>query len=143
MAKVLDDVTAIKETISGLGAAKILSALNDVGITLQVGLGNTAQSATTVVTAGNTATSLAVGSSASVLLQAGVGDTAFAAGYRSATILAILAGDQDSAARGVANTLSVDDAGGGNGSEAENNGGDGELHFGWLKKGFCVCFLGD
>lgn len=88
---------------------------------------------------------MAVGSSASVLLQAGVGDTALAAGNRSAAVLAILTGGQDSAARGVANTFSVDDAGGGNGSEAENDGCDGELHFGRLKKGsfLFVCWAID
>jgi hypothetical protein len=86
---------------------------------------------------------LTIGSSASVLLQAGVGDTAFTAGDRSAAVLTILTGDQDSTARGVAHTLSVDDAGGGKGSEAENNGGDRELHFGLLKKGFFGLVPGD
>jgi hypothetical protein len=78
---------------------------------------------------------LAVGSSASVLLQAGVGNTAFTTGNRSTAVLTILAGDQNSTARSVAHTLSVDDTGGGNGSEAENNGGDGELHFELVRRG--------
>jgi hypothetical protein len=88
----------------------------------------------TVVSTGNTATGLAVGSRASVLLQASVGDAAFTAGDRSTTVLAILAGNKNRTARCVADTFSVDGAGGGKGSEAENEGGDRELHFGLLKR---------
>lgn len=91
----------------------------------------------TVVSARHAATGLAVGGSASILLQAGVGDTACSVGNRSVVVLAT---DVDSAARSVANTLNVHGASRGNGSEAENKGGERELHLefvegeerGWL-----------
>jgi hypothetical protein len=79
----------------------------------------------TVVSTGHAATSLTGDACAGVLLKAGVGDTACTAGNRS---VAVLAAEEKSTAGSVADAFSVDDASGGNGSEAENKGGDRELH---------------
>jgi hypothetical protein len=81
----------------------------------------------TVVAAGDAAAGLAVLGGAGVLLQAGVGDAAGARGDRAVLVLAT---DQEGVrvAGHVADTLDVGDAGGGKGSEAEDHGGDGELH---------------
>ncbi|KAI6757791.1 hypothetical protein SNK03_010970 [Fusarium graminearum] len=86
------------------------------------------------------ATGLAVGSSASILLQAGVGNTACSVGNRSVVVLAT---DVDSAARSVANTLNVQGASRGNGSEAENKGGERELHLEFVEgEEEVVCLVG-
>ena len=69
---------------------------------------------------------MTVGGSAGILLQAGVGNTAFA--LRNRTVL-VLATNVDCIAGSVADAFDIDDAGGGNGNEAENDGGDRELHF--------------
>jgi len=59
--------------------------------------------------------------SASILLERLLGDTACAVG--SLTVLKYSAG-------GVADVFDVGDGGGGDGDEAEEEGCDGELHFG-------------
>jgi hypothetical protein len=74
----------------------------------------------TVVAAGDAAAGLAVGGGAGVLLQVGVGHAAGAAGDRAALVLA----GHEGAVLG---------KGGGNGSQAEDEGGEGELHpGGWV-----------
>jgi len=67
--------------------------------------------------------------SASILLERLLGDTASA--VSSLTVLKHAAGS-------VADVLDVGDGGGGDGDEAEEEGCDGELHFG----GFEVCWVG-
>jgi hypothetical protein len=78
----------------------------------------------TVVSTGHTATGLARLACASILLKTGVGDTALTVGNRSVAVLAVLAGKDKSTAGSVADAFSIDDTSGGNGSEAENKGGD-------------------
>jgi hypothetical protein len=138
LSKVLDDVGTVKETtVAGSGTAKGASTLNDVVVALKVGLFNTAQRRTAVVSTRHASTGLAVGGCASILLQAGVGDTACSVGNRSVVVLAT---NVDSAARSVADTFNVHGASRGNGSEAENKGGERELHFELLKLKEEVCF---
>jgi len=125
LAKVLDDTGAILEAVAGLGTAERLAALDDAGVASQSSLGDTAESAATGLATGDAATGTTVGL-AGVLLDGGVGDTAGSLGDGAA---GVLAAEDDGVARGVADTLGVGDGSRGEGGEAEDNGGDGELHF--------------
>jgi hypothetical protein len=129
LVQVVDDPGAVKQAaVAGARTAQRVAALNDVVVALQVGLLDAAEGAAAVVSAGNAAALLAVGGGAGVLLQAGVGHAALAVGHGAVLVLAL---DQDGVAGRVLDALDVDDAGRGDGDEAEEDRGEGgELHVG-------------
>jgi len=86
-------------------------------------------------TAGYAAALRAVGGVADVLLQAGLGDAAVARGHRSVAVGAGAAVDGDDLARSVADALGVDDGSRSQSGEADDDGGQRELHlFGEARK---------